>query len=116
MVTKAMLSAKNQTHLGSVVTLREAYDYTYGISSIEEISNPNSTFMMKYHEDSVTDGSVMVLMNRIITSKLPSLTGMSLLELMEMPPSLLDPLLKTANSKVQGEARAADELLSNLEE
>ncbi len=110
------MHVSNQSQLSATLLLREAYDCTFGIYSEEEAKNPMSVMKMHPHEDFITDGSVMVLMNRIVAAKLPSITGMSLVDLMEMPPSLLEPLLKMANKKVEGEARAADELLSDLED
>lgn len=102
--------------MGAILTLREAYDFTYGLYTADAAKDPMSVMKMHPHEDFVTDGSVMDLMNRIITAKLPGLTGMSLIDLMEMPPSLLEPLLKTANKKVKDEAAAAENLLTDLEE
>lgn len=115
LVGQAALHMSNLSHVSATLLLREAYDVTFGLYSEEDAKDPMNVMRMHPHEDHVTDGSVMVLMNRIVRAKLPSITGMSLLELMELPPCLLDPLLKSATTKVEDEARAAESLLDNLD-
>lgn len=95
--------------------LREAYDLTYKIYSQEESNDPISIMKMHPTEDSITDGGVASLIERVMRSKLPSLTNTSLLDLIEMPSSILEPLIDIANKKVEKESSAAEELLSNME-
>lgn len=109
------MSAQNQTYVSSQLMLMEAYDLTYGMSSEQDVKNPISIMMMHPHEDFITDGAVMSLMDRILNAKLPSLTNMSLVELMELPVGHLEHLLVIGQKTVDGDTKAAKEFITNIE-
>lgn len=101
--------------LEASLILREAYDLTYKIYPQEQSNDPISIMKMHPTEDHITDGEVATLIDRIVRSKLPSLTNTSLLDLIEMPSSILEPLITIANEKVERESSAAEDLLSDME-
>lgn len=109
------MSAQSETYVSAHLMLREAYDLTYGISTEEEVKNPLSIMMMHPHEDFVTDGAVMSLMDRIINAKLPALTNMSLVELMELPTGHLEHLLDIGRRNVESDNAAADQFVADLD-
>lgn len=110
------MSAQGMSYVGAHMTLLEAYDLTYGISTEEDVKDPLSIMKMHPHEDHVTDGAVMTLMNRVLDAKLPSLTNMSLVELMNMPVGYLEHLLAIGERNVEGDQAEAKKFLDGLEE
>lgn len=65
-------------------------------------------------EDPYTDGAVVTLMRRVIKSRLPEQTHMSLMELISMPMVLLEQLLKPAESLVERESAEATTLSNQM--
>lgn len=110
------MSAKSVPYPAAVLALREAYDLTYGLVSAVDTVDPMSVHRMHPHEDHITDGAVSELMFRIVSCKLPEITGNSMLELMEIPMCLLEPLLKMAESRSKHESTVANNLMNELNE
>lgn len=113
-VGQTILTVCDLNPLQAKLVMREAYDLTYGIYPSGTPDDPMEIVKMHATEDPYTDGAVVTLMRRVIKSRLPEQTNMSLMDLVSMPMALLEQLLKPAESLVERESADATALANQM--
>ena len=80
-----IFNAKDKSDLATQVLLSKAYDQTYGLYDHEESDDPMGAFLKHPGEDIVTGGHLYQLCREIISSKLPELIQMPLVDILYLP-------------------------------